>query len=134
MTTLKKFSGHGLKDFDPAHFRPDPAEFARGTRAKLLTAPKAAPQDIPGLDHPAVQRSIARHSDTEPAPQHEAYAQGGWTTWSAEQRAYVWKGTHAQRVAKRIAEYEASVRQIATSTGMCADLLPIVADTEEPQA
>lgn len=79
---------------------------------------KYAPNDehIPGLDHPAVQGSIARHSNDAPAPQHEAYAQGGWTTWSAEQRAYVWKGTHAERVAKRIAEYEASVRQCAHFT------------------
>ena len=113
MTTLKKFAGQSLKDFDPALFRPEPAELVRGTRAKLLTVPKAAPTDIHGLDHPAVQRSIARHSNNDPAPQHEAYAQGGWTTWSAEQRAYVWRGTHAERVAKRIAEYEESVRQCA---------------------
>jgi hypothetical protein len=113
MTTLKKFAGQSLKDFDPALFRPDPAELARGTRAKLLTTPKVAAADIPGLDHPAVQGSIARHSNDAPAPQHEAFAQGGWTTWSHERRAYVWKGTHAERVAKRIAEYEASVRQCA---------------------
>lgn len=83
-------------------------------RARLYkTLSRVADEDakpVPGLDHPAVQRSVARYSDNDPAPQHEAYAQGGWTTWSHERGAYVWKGTHAERVAKRIAEYEAAAR------------------------